>query len=85
VVTTTGFNDRSWLDDTGHPHSEALKTTERFRRLDFGHMEMQVTIEDLQTYLEPFTITVPFNLQPDSELIEDICENNRDSTEIPGK
>jgi hypothetical protein len=81
VVTTTGFNDRSWLDDTGHPHSEALKTIERFRRVDFGHMEMQVTIEDPQTYLEPFTVTVRFNLQPDSELIEDICENNRDSTE----
>jgi hypothetical protein len=50
-----------------------LKTTERFRRADFGHMEMQVTIE------------IPFNLQPDSELIEDICENNRDSVEIPAK
>jgi len=79
VVTTAGFNDRSWLDDTGHPHSEALKTTERFRRLDFGHMDMQVTIEDPQDYLEPFTVTVPFNLQPDSELIEDICENNREA------
>jgi hypothetical protein len=79
VVTTAGFNDRSWLDDTGHPHSEAMKTTERFRRLDFGHMEMQVTIEDAETYLEPFTVTVSFNLQPDSELIEDICENNREA------
>jgi hypothetical protein len=85
VVTTTGFNDRSWLDDTGHPHSEAMKTTERFRRLDFGHMEMQVTIEDAQTYFEPFTVTVPFVLQADSELIEDICENNRDLAEIPAK
>ena len=85
VVTTTGFNDRSWLDDTGHPHSEALKTTERFRRIDFGRMEMQVTIEDAETYLEPFTVTVSFNLQPDSELIEDICENNRDVTETPGQ
>jgi hypothetical protein len=85
VVTTTGFNDRSWLDDTGHPHSEAMRTTERFRRDDFGHMQMQVTIEDPQTYLEPFTVTIPFNLQPDSELIEDICENNRDSADNAGK
>jgi hypothetical protein len=85
VVTTTGFNDRSWLDDTGHPHSEALTTTERFRRIDFGHMEMQVTIEDPPTYLEPFTVTIPFDLQPDTELIEHICENERDSAEIPGK
>ena len=85
VVTTTGFNDRSWLDDTGHPHSEAMKTTERFRRDDFGHMQMQVTIEDPQTYLQPFTVTIPFSLQPDSELIEDICENNRDSADNAGK
>jgi len=85
AVTTAGFNGRSWLDDTGHPHSEALKTTERFRRIDFGHMEMQVTIDDPQTYLEPFTVAIPFVLQPDTELIEDICENERDSAEIPGR
>jgi hypothetical protein len=85
VVTTSGFNDRSWLDDTGHPHGEMLKTTERFRRIDFGHMEMQVTVEDPETYLEPFTVPMSFNLQPDTELIEDICENERDSAEIPGK
>jgi hypothetical protein len=82
VVTTAGFNDRSWLDDTGHPHSEALKTTERFRRIDFGHMEMQVTIEDAQTYLAPFTMTVRFELQPDTELLENICENEKDSEHI---
>jgi hypothetical protein len=85
VVTTAGFNDRSWLDDTGHPHSEALKTTERFRRIDFGHMEMQVAIDDPQTYLEPFTATVRFDLQPDTELLENICENERDSEHIVGK
>ena len=85
VVTTGGFNDRSWLDDTGHPHSEAMKTTERFRRIDFGHMEMQVTIDDSQTYLAPFTATVRFDLQPDTELLENICENERDSEHIVGK
>jgi len=85
AVTTAGFNGRSWLDDTGHPHSEALKTTERFRRIDFGHMEMQVTIDDPQTYLEPFIVAIPFVLEPDTELIEDICENERDSAEIPGR
>jgi hypothetical protein len=82
VVTTSGFNDRSWLDDTGHPHSEALKTTERFRRIDFGHMEMQVTIEDAQIYLAPFTATVRLDLQPDTELLENICENEKDSEHI---
>lgn len=82
VVTTSGFNDRSWLDDTGHPHSEALKTTERFRRIDFGHMDIQVTIEDARVYLAPFTATVHFNLQPDTELLENICENEKDSDHI---
>ena len=81
-MTTSGFNDRSWLDDTGHPHSEALKTTERFRRSDFGHMEMQVTIDDPQMYLAPFTATVRLELVPDTELIENICENEKDSDHI---
>jgi hypothetical protein len=82
VVTTTGFNDRSWLDDTGHPHGEALKTTERFRRIDFGHMDMQVTIDDPESYLAPFTATVRLDLLPDTELLENICENEKDSEHI---
>ena len=85
VVTTSGFNDQTWLDDTGHPHSAAMKTTERFRRIDFGHMEMQVTIDDPQTYVAPFTATVRLDLQPDTELLEDICENERDTAHIVGK
>ena len=85
VVETAGFNDRSWLDDTGHPHSEAMKTTERFTRIDFGHMDMQVTIDDPQTYIEPFTATVHFTLQPDTELLEGICDNEKDSDHIVGK
>jgi hypothetical protein len=82
VVESTGFNDMSWLDDSGHPHSDALKTTERFRRIDFGHMEMQITIEDQKTYARPFTATIPFELLPDTELIEDVCEGERDSARI---
>ena len=46
VVQTIGFNDRTWLDFGGHPHSEALKVTERFRRRDFGHIDLQETFED---------------------------------------
>ena len=82
VIESTGFNDMSWLDDSGHPHSDALKTTERFRRLDFGHMEMQITIDDPKTYARPFTATIPFELLPDTELIEDVCEGERDSARI---
>lgn len=82
VIESTGFNDMSWLDDSGHPHSDALKTTERFRRIDFGHMEMRVTIEDPKTYVRPFTATISFELLPDTELIEDVCEGERDSARI---
>ena len=82
VVETAGFNDKTWLDDSGHPHSDALKTTERFRRIDFGHMEMQITIDDPLTYTRPFTATIQFELLPDTELIEDACDNERDAERI---
>ena len=82
VVETRGFNDRTWLDDTGHPHSDEMKTTERFRRIDFGHMELQVTIDDPVHYTRPFTATIPFDLLPDTELIEDVCDNERDSERV---
>jgi len=82
VIETTGYNDKTWLDDTGHPHSDAMKTTERFRRIDFGHMEMQITIEDPKVYTQPFTATIPFALVPDTDLIEDVCDNEKDAERI---
>ena len=82
VIETTGFNDKTWLDDSGHPHSDAMKTTERFRRIDFGRLEMQITIEDPKTYTQPFTATIRFELLPDTELIEDVCDNERDAARI---
>ena len=45
-----GFNDKSWLDGVGHPHSEALHVTERFHRRDFGHLDVEVTIDDPKVY-----------------------------------
>ena len=82
VIETTGYNDKTWLDDTGHPHSDAMKTAERFRRIDFGHMEMLITIEDSKVYTQPFTATIPFVLLPDTELIEDVCDNEKDAERI---
>jgi len=82
VIETTGFNDKTWLDDSGHPHSDAMKTTERLRRIDFGRLEMQITIEDPKTYTQPFTATIRFELLPDTELIEDVCDNERDAARI---
>jgi hypothetical protein len=82
VVDTTGFNDLTWLDKAGHPHSDALHTTERFRRLDVGRMELQVTIDDPKAYTRAWTATIPFRLLPDTELLEDACENERDAKRI---
>jgi hypothetical protein len=86
VVDTTGFNDRGWLDARGHTHSEALHLTERFHRSDFGHMEVQLTIDDPKTYTRPFTIQLKQRLQADSDLLESFCaENEKDSHHVDGK
>jgi hypothetical protein len=82
VIETTGYNDKTWLDDSGHPHSDAMKTTERFRRINFGNMEMQITIDDPKMYTQPFTVTIPFVVLPDTELIEDVCDNEKDAARI---
>jgi len=76
VVDTVGFNDRSWLDAIGHPHSEAMRITERFRSLDFGHIELQLTVDDPKTYSKPFTVKFNFRLLPDTDLIESFCSEN---------
>jgi len=80
VVETRGFNDLSWLDDFGHPHTEALKTTERFRRINVGEMEVLVTIDDPQSYTKPWTVKIGLRLLPDTDLIEDVCDNEKDNT-----
>jgi hypothetical protein len=77
VVETKGFNDQTWLDDWGHPHTEALRTVERFRRLDVGRMELLVTVEDSKAYRVPFTIRLNLRLLPDTDLIEHFCENEK--------
>src|SRR6266436_3733293 len=76
VVTTAGFNDRSWLDGSGHPHTEALRTTERFHRRDFGHMDFEMTIDDPKVFTKPFTLKMNKTLAPDTDLLESICEEN---------
>jgi len=79
VVDTVGFNDQSWLDRTGHPHSEALHVIERFRRRDIGHLEVEVTIDDPKTYRKPIVYTQRETLLPDGDLLEYFCtENEKD-------
>jgi hypothetical protein len=77
VVETAGFNDKSWLDAGGTPHTEALKTTERLRRTDVGHMEVTFTFDDPKTFTRPWSATVKFNLLPDTELLEHHCDNEK--------
>lgn len=76
VVTTSGVTDRSWLDVAGHPHTEALIMTERFRRIDVGHMDIEVTYMDPGTFKTPLTITRKLRLLPDQEMIEFFCSDN---------
>jgi hypothetical protein len=85
VVETRGFNGKTWLDQAGKPTSEALHVTERFRRMDFGHMEIQITIDDPKVYTKPWTVTEHVRVMPNAEVIENACENNLDLQHLGGK
>ena len=76
VVETTGFNDKTWLDGTGHPHSDAMKLTERYRRRDVGRMDIEVVIDDPKAYTQQIRYVQPQELLPDGDLIEYICNEN---------
>jgi hypothetical protein len=79
IVETAGLNDQTWLDDSGHPHSDALRTTERFRRINAGSMELLITFNDPKAYAKAWTIRLDLRLAADSDLIEDVCDNEKDS------
>ena len=79
VVETNGLNDRGWLDGFGHPRSEQMRITERFRRRDFGHMDLEFTFNDPKYYTRPFGLKAALRLIPDSDLFEYVCpENEKD-------
>jgi len=83
VVETIGFNDRTVLDLIGHPHSDALRVVERYHRRDFGHMDVEVTLDDPKMYTQPFTIKFTQRLLADSDVLENICaENEKDVVHI---
>jgi hypothetical protein len=83
VVNTVGNHEKTWLDDSGHPHSDALRIIERFRRIDFGHMAVEITIDDPKAYLKPWTVSFGWELMPDTELLDWVCENNKYFDTIP--
>jgi len=78
VVESNGFNDKTWLLG-GYPHSEALRMTERYRRIDFGHLEISVTFQDPKAYNKAWTIPLRAEFAPDTELIESICNEYPDN------
>jgi hypothetical protein len=76
VVESAGFNDRSWLDRAGHPHSENLRVTERFRRIDFGHMQFQITYDDPLTLTRPLTFSLSVTYAADTDMLEYVCNES---------
>jgi hypothetical protein len=82
VVESAGFNDNVWLDNAGRPATGSLRVTERFIRKNFGQMDIEVTIDDPKAYTKPWSVTQQLALQPDTELLEYICNENNKYFEI---
>jgi len=76
VVNSIGFNDKTWLTDAGLPHTEALRVTERYRRRDLGHLEVEVTYSDPAVYAKPWGFTANMALAADTEMLEAVCERS---------
>jgi hypothetical protein len=85
VVETRGFNGKAWLDQLGRPSTEKMRVTERYHRLDYGNMRIDITIDDPGAYTKPYTFSPVVHLR-DYEPLEEICaENNKDLEHLPGK
>jgi hypothetical protein len=86
VVDTVGFDDRSWLTAQGHPHTDMMHVTERFRRPDLGHLEIEITIDDPGAYAKPWIIKRVSDLDVNDDIGEYVCaENNKDVPHMVGK
>ncbi|MBV9505079.1 MAG: hypothetical protein JO323_08760 [Acidobacteriia bacterium] len=86
VVTTNGFRDGLWLDRNGSPLTSAAKMTERFRRVNFGKLEIEITVDDPKAYTRPWTVKLNQFLVVDTELLDYVClENEKSLTHFVGK
>ena len=86
VVQTTGFRDGLWLDANGSPLTDEARVIERFRRINYGKMEIEVTIDDPKAYRAPWTVTLNQFIALDTDLLDYICnENERDAPHLVGK
>jgi len=83
VVETTGLRDEGWLDVNGSPFADQARVTERFRRVNFGRLEIDITVTDPKAYTRPWTVRVNQRLLAEDELIEFIChENEKDAQRL---
>jgi hypothetical protein len=86
VVETIGFRDGLWADYDGSPITSAANITERFRRANFGSLEIEMTVDDPKAYTKPWTVKLDLELQLDSDLLEYVClEGEKDATHLVGK
>jgi hypothetical protein len=79
VVETIGYNDRSLVGRPAYPHTESLRTIERYRRRDFGHMDLEMTVDDPKAFTRPWTMSVELLFDADTDLIEYVCNENEKS------
>ena len=85
-MRTSGFRDDVWLDAIGSPLTDAATVVERFRRVNYGNLEIDVTIDDPKAYTRAWTAkTIRQSLMPDDELIEFVCAENEKSSAHFGK
>jgi hypothetical protein len=85
IVETVGFRDDIWLDGVGNPISDSAKVTERFRRPNFGSLEIEVTVDDPKTYTAPWTVKLNQYIALNTDLLEYFCENEKDAPHMVGK
>ena len=86
VVETTGFRDDVWLDVEGSPLTSAGKMIERFHRVDYGHLDIEITVDDPKAYTKPWSVSVKQKIMLDQDLIEFVCgENEKDAPHLTSK
>ena len=76
VVDVSGFNDKTWIDSEGHPHSDALHVVERIHRVDHDHLVDEMTVDDPKAYSQPIMMKRPFTFEPDWNIAEFVCEDS---------
>ena len=79
VVQTVGFKDDGWLDAWGHPLTDQARTVERIRRVNYGTLEVQITVDDPKAYTKPWSATRKLSFVPSTELLEYVCNENEKS------